>query len=264
MMMELIRLFSTLYSDPRMHGKFNLVFLLTGAGKVNFQGSKRWLEDHMEAEGPLVLESDYIMCLDSMTADDALYMHVSKPPKDNSAPAIFFNGLKEVSEKYPEMKLEGVHKKINLGDSLLAWEHERYSIKRMPAFTLSSLKTHKDMTRSSVLDVRQNVDIDRLVRNTKLVAEALAGQIYNITPGEVFADSLQVSKESLEFWLDYLSSQPRSAQLLGSKDNALVNFFKDTYTKYLRDTRVVYTTPDKREPDFLFYDVSKGVMNVYR
>lgn len=65
-------------------------------------------------------------------------------------------------------------------------------------------------------------------------------------------------------WITYLSSQPRAAQLLVNKDNSLVAFLKNTFSKYLREVRITHATPDKRDPDFMFYDVTMGFMNVYR
>jgi len=50
--------------------------------------------------------------------------------------------------------VEMVHKKINLADDYLAWEHERFSIRRLPAFTLSHFSSHKTVQRNTILDTR--------------------------------------------------------------------------------------------------------------
>lgn len=126
------------------------------------------------------------MCLDTLSSSETLYMHVSKPPKEGSASSIFFKELKTISQIYSNGQVDGVHKKINLADELLAWEHERFSIRRLPAFTLSSLKSHRDLIRYTILDIKEFVDIDRLEKNTKLIAETLARQIYNVSSGELF------------------------------------------------------------------------------
>lgn len=135
-------------------------------------------------------EASYVLCLDTLTNSDSLYMHVSKPPKDGAPASFFFKNLKSAAEKYPELIIDGVHKKINLGDDMLAWEHERFSIRRLPAFTLSSLKNHKDSRRGTILDVKENVDVKRLARNAKVIAEALASQVYNVSTSDIFSGTL--------------------------------------------------------------------------
>lgn len=87
--------------------------------------------------------------------------------------------------KFFNVSFVGVHKKINLADDILAWEHERFSIRRLTAFTLSSLKSHKDFYRSTILDTEENLNIGRLMQNTKIVVEALGRHIYNSSFEEI-------------------------------------------------------------------------------
>lgn len=130
------------------------------------------------------------MCLDTLSSGDSLYMHVSKPPKDGSPASLFFKELKTAADQFPSTTVDGVHKKINLADDILAWEHERYSIRRLPAFTLSTLKSHRELIRGTILDTRKSLNTDKLVQNTKVIAEALADFIYNNSHGDIFGGSL--------------------------------------------------------------------------
>ena len=54
----------------------------------------------------------------------------------------------------PSVPVNMVHKKINLAEDYLAWEHERFSIRRLPAVTVSHLNSHKNARRNTVLDTR--------------------------------------------------------------------------------------------------------------
>lgn len=67
---------------------------------------------------------------------------------------VFFSLLcfQIISARFPWVRFGTVHKKINLQEATLAWEHERYGMKRIPGFTLSHIENPKSELRGSILD----------------------------------------------------------------------------------------------------------------
>ncbi|XP_034738527.1 nicalin-1 isoform X5 [Etheostoma cragini] len=271
MLLELARLFSKLYTYKRTHAGYNLLFFVSGGGKFNYQGTKRWLEDNLDHTDSSLLQDNvaFVLCLDTLGNGDSLHLHVSKPPKEGTPQYSLLKELEMVAEsQFPEVKFSMVHKKINLADDMLAWEHERFGIRRLPAFTLSHLPSHRLAQRSSIMDVRPHVDVKKLSRNTKLVAEALARVIYNLTekgaPGDlqIFTEQM-VQDEQLSAVVDWLTAQPRAAQLV-DKDSSVVSTLEYHLGHYLKDVKRHYVKADKRDPEFVFYDQLKQTMNAYR
>ncbi|KAJ8960178.1 hypothetical protein NQ318_003901 [Aromia moschata] len=272
LLLELVRLFSGLYADVKTRGKYNLVFVLTGGGKINYQGSKKWLEDQVDPGGGTFFQDifqhvTYFMCLDTLATNDSLYMHVSKPPTKGSSALQFYREMRRLGQNQ-SVHVNMIHKKIRVDITSLGWEHERYRVRKFPAFTVSSLDNHADTAKATILDTRDNLDLDKLVMNTRIIAEALAKQVYNLSAGEIFGGQLvfhvqDASREHMKAWIDFLTLQPRSPQLLINKDNVVVNSLKNAFNNYLTEVKVFYSVPEKRDPVFQFYDVTKGTLNVY-
>uniref|UniRef100_A0A8C2IXT6 BOS complex subunit NCLN n=1 Tax=Cyprinus carpio TaxID=7962 RepID=A0A8C2IXT6_CYPCA len=287
-LLELARLFSRLYSYKRTHaGRYNLLFFLSGGGKFNYQGTKRWLEDNLDHTDSSLLQDNvaFVLCLDTLGNSDNLYLHVSKPPKEGSPQHVLLKELETVvAHQHPDLKFSMVHKKINLADDTLAWEHERFGIRRLPAFTLSHLESHRSPARHSIMDMRSvssslegageatagpHVDLTKLRRNTKVIAETLARVIYNLTEKgvsgdlEIFTEQMQVQEDQLASLVDWLTAQPRAAQLL-DKDSSIVNTLEYYLNHYLKDVKRHLVRADKRDPEFVFYDQLKQTMNAYR
>eukprot|EP00088_Acartia_fossae_P036569 TRINITY_DN3777_c0_g1_i2.p1 TRINITY_DN3777_c0_g1~~TRINITY_DN3777_c0_g1_i2.p1 ORF type:complete len:596 (+),score=158.91 TRINITY_DN3777_c0_g1_i2:27-1790(+) len=278
-LLELARLFSSLYSGSRTQPAYSLVFLLSGGGKLNYAGTKRWLDEHLDldAASDVLSKVKYVLCLDSLGKDGGLKFHVSKPPKEGSDGAVFFENLRSVSAAlYPDLPApEIIHKKINLADELFAWEHERFSIRRLPAFTVSHLSNPKALDRQTILDTPASISTKVLERNTRLLAEALACSLYPRMEaaaggeaagcsGQLFAGSWQPKESSLAGWLNLVTSYPRHPTLISDKNSELTKSLTSALARYVQDVSTVTGHPDRREPEFALYDTPSAVMNIYR
>lgn len=271
LLLEISRLFSTSYSSSRSHPNHNLLFILSGGGKLNYAGTKRWLEEYldMDTASDLLANVDFVLCLDSL-GKTPLRLHVSKPPKDGSPGDKFYHHLVSVSKALYGEPVEMVHKKINLADEKLAWEHERFSIRRLPAFTASSMPGPNNQERNTLLDTEKSVEPEALQRHARVIAEALACSIYpklsngvQGCSGHLFTGSLAPTKSSLSGWLDLVTSSPRHSSLVAGKQSELVKTLTAALSRYTKDVVKVLGTPDRREPEYVLYDTPMSILNVF-
>ncbi len=58
-LLEISRIFSTLYSDSKTIPAINLVFLLSAEGKFNYHGLKKWIEEQSEANESIKLNNKF-------------------------------------------------------------------------------------------------------------------------------------------------------------------------------------------------------------
>ncbi|XP_065836706.1 BOS complex subunit ncln-like [Oscarella lobularis] len=262
-LLELARLFSRLYADSRTQAQYNLLFFLSGGGAFNYQGTRKWIEDYEANEG-ILTDAKYVLCLDTIGGSNSLHLHVSKPPKDGIPASIVqvIKGILCAADLHePPMNFTVVHKKINLANELLAWEHETFSMKRLPAGTISQ-KENSDAEGYSIFD--KHVDVGVLKENTVVLAEGLAGLIFNldVESFHLLGDEYSVSEEHVGAWVNYLSSFSRAAQLVG-KDHPLLSSLEQTLAKHVKDVRRYQTKPDKKEPEFVFYDIAETKLYMY-
>ncbi|XP_034441688.1 nicalin-1 [Hippoglossus hippoglossus] len=274
-LLELARLFQILYSSSSTRPQYNLMFSLTGGGKYNFLGTKRWIEENLDhAESSLLHDNvAFVLCLDTLANADELYMHVSRPPKPDTPMHAFMQLLEEVvSSRFPWVKLGLVHKKINLVESTVAWEHERYSLRRIPGFTLSHLDDSKSEQRGSVLDTMSQVDFRKMKRNGIIIAEALAQYMYNLSDKgspkdvQVFKGQLDFQDGRMSSLMSFLTSVPRATQLLDKEPShvLLVNSLEHEFKRYLQQVHRHNFRQDRRDPDITFFDQMDQPIVMYR
>nr|XP_046241283.1 nicalin-1-like [Scatophagus argus] len=274
-LLELARLFQKLFSSPSTRPQYNLMFSLTGGGKYNFLGTKRWIEENLDhAESSLLHDNvAFVLCLDTLANSDELYMHVSRPPKPDTPIHSFIQQLEEVvSSRFPWVTVGLIHKKINLVESTVAWEHERYSLRRIPSFTLSHVEDPKSELRGSILDTMSQVDFRKMKRNGIIIAETLARYMYNLSDKgspkdvQVFKGQMDFHDGRMSSLMSFLTSVPRATQLLDKEPShiLLVNSLEHELRRYLQHVHKHTFRQDKRDPDISFFDQMNQPIVMYR
>ncbi|GMP88380.1 hypothetical protein CsSME_00040396 [Camellia sinensis var. sinensis] len=289
-LLEIARLFSLLYSNPRTRGRYNLLFGLTSGGPYNYNGTHKWLRSFDQR---LRESIDYAICLNSIGSwDNELWIHVSKPP-ENAYIKQIFEGFSNVAEDLG-LKVGLKHKKINISNPrilgadcfwmfvlflhyyylyycrktahLLAWEHEQFSRLRVTAATLSGLSVAPELLESTggLFDNRHLLNEAAIMRSVKLVAESLARHIYghqgkNIN---IFADNstLTVNPSYVASWLDLLSRTPRVAPLL-TKNDPLIMALKKELGDHTVDVNLHHEVLDGM---FTLYDSTSARLSIYQ
>ena len=187
--LQLARMFSKLYATSRQQGSYNLIFVLTAAGKLDYAGTRYWLE---QTDSRLLDRIEFALCLDSIGKGNGIFVHTSKQPNKDSMPNVakLFGALKTAAQEMaPALPLEIVRKKINMSEAV-AWEHEQFSRKDIFAVTLSGYATHDPALRASVLD--RSIDTETLARSILFIANAVAKVVYQLpAPHDIFNGTLR-------------------------------------------------------------------------
>ncbi|KAI3511387.1 hypothetical protein L1887_18540 [Cichorium endivia] len=260
-LLEIARLFSNLYSNPHTRGKYNLLFGLTSGGPYNYNGTQKWLRSFDQR---LRESIDYAICLNSLGSENGLWVHVSKPP-ENAYVKQIFEGLSDVAEELG-LKVGLKHKKINVSNSRVAWEHEQFSRLRVTAATVSGLSVAPNLLENTggLSDTREFVSEAAVVQSVKLVAESLARHIYGQQGKkiDIFADntSLAVNPSYIRSWLHLLSTTPRVAPFL-SKDNPFIMALKKELADHVVEVNLQH---DVIDGTFTFYDSTVNTLQIYQ
>lgn len=203
--------------------------------------------------------------------NNGLFMHVSKPPKEGSPAALFLRDIEEIASKR-ELNVTLVHKKINLADETLSWEHERFSMRRLPAFTLSALSSAKSLHRKTITDKYDKKLLPNLAKNVQTVAESVFRRLYGLKENDTrLFDEIRVSNQFLATTLSLISSNPRSQiNLLSNQRNnnmqlpPFVTTLEQTLNKYLKNVEIFHFKPDRKEPEITFYEPTIATIAAFK
>ncbi|XP_057534273.1 uncharacterized protein LOC130812718 [Amaranthus tricolor] len=261
-LLEIARLFSILYSNPKTRGRYNLLFGLTSGGPYNYNGTQKWLRS---LDQRLRESIDYAICLNSIgSLDNNLWLHVSKPP-ENAYIKQMFKGFSDVAGELGVM-VGLKHKKINISNPRVAWEHEQFSRLRVTAATLSKLSSAPEFLENfgGLSDNRNFVSETSILNIVKLVAESIARHIYSHEGKntQIFADnsSLAVNPSYIASWLSLLSRTPRVAPFL-PKTDPLINALSKELAEHTAEVNVQHENLDGI---FTFYDSVKATLYIYQ
>ena len=257
-MMELIRILSKFYENYESVIKYDILFVMTSAGNLNFEGTRNYLET---LEPSISDNLQYVLCLDSIGEAKDLFLHLSRFPKDHEDIPNKLYSIFNTTSGNMNVNLTYIKKKIFLTNKYVPWEHEQFSKKKIISGTLSSIKDpiDSDFNRTVLTDI--TVDKEILQRNIKFVAESVLAFLfdYNISKFAIFKDDENfIDNKNIDSWISYFkkaSRFPLNIEKGSSINNNIFNFLN------------TYLTKAKRQSfdydELKFYENNSGDIKIY-
>jgi hypothetical protein len=152
-------------------------------------------------------------------------------------------------------------KKVYLTESVVPWEHEQFSKKKILSGTLSGLEaaSYGNFNRTLLNDI--SIDKNILKRNIKFLSESLLAFIfdYDIRNFTIFKDDEtlldDLSLETLMSYLNKISRFPLNIVKNSGFNNYLFNIFNSYLTKTQRQAF--------EYKDMKFFDTNSGNIKIY-
>ena len=260
-LMELIRILSKFYENYQNVIKHDILFVMTSAGNLNFEGTNQFLNS---IEPGISENLQYVLCLDSLGSlnqNDDLYLHLSRFPKEHEMTPNKIYKIFNTTSQNMNFNLIYDKKKVFLSNKYVPWEHEQFSKKKILSATLSSLSeaSESNFNRTLITDV--DLDKNKLKRNIKFIAESLLAFLfdYNINKFTIFKEEENlIDEKNVESLLDYLkkvSRFPLSIEKNSRLNNDIYSFFT-TYLQKVKRQSFEYN-------EMKFYENNSGNIKIY-
>jgi hypothetical protein len=242
--LELVRIFSSLYHRSGSEGKYNLLFVLTSGARLNYEGTKIWLN---ELDSRLKESIEFVLCLDSIGTDDHLFFHISRISRDEQN-VRFYEQMNRTANSYG-ISLSFVQKKIKLDDENVYWEHEQFSRQKVISGTLSgNPEPIAPFDRINSYDNNNSLKIEKLQRNVRFIAETLVHHLYNNyqIQDELISSLFQENESLLSIWMETFNIIPRMSGYLKDTEplfNSIHEFLKQHCTNVVVENKQIKYSP---------------------
>eukprot|EP01025_Chloroclados_australasicus_P058115 TRINITY_DN7276_c0_g1_i1.p1 TRINITY_DN7276_c0_g1~~TRINITY_DN7276_c0_g1_i1.p1 ORF type:complete len:564 (-),score=44.65 TRINITY_DN7276_c0_g1_i1:148-1812(-) len=245
-LLQLMKMFSKLYSYQESRPYYNMLFMLTSGGAWNYAGTQHWLDGRAD---PSLLESiEVAVCLDSLgrwsqNNQGQVNMIYSKPAKEESVKQIYdtFTDTAQLLE----IPLNQVHKKINISADSVAHQHEHFNKKRILGITLSG---RDEQSIPTTFDREPLVDNNSLLKVSQFIGQAISNLIFEDKVSELttFDSNMDSDSHFLRQMLNMLTMTSRFAPMNMPLKEGLVPALKGKFETYLKGVKLDTFGLDKR------------------
>ena len=270
-LLELIRIISKIYENYESVIKYDILFALTSAGNINFQGTETFL-NNLE---PSISENlQYVLCLDSIASlneTENLFLHLSRFPREYEMTPNKLYALFNSTAKNMDIKLNYVKKKVFLTENYVPWEHEQFSKRKIISATLSTLNSPPENIFNRNLFTDIDMNLKTLEKNIKFVAESILEFLFDYDNNNFTIlkdDDTLIDVKNLQTMNNYLKKTSRFPLSIerGSKiNNDLFNFFNSYLQRVKRESFEINEIKfyENNSGDIKIYEVKSKIIDLY-